>query len=277
MFKANLAFFRWEHTPEWAFTSKLLISKHQQVQLLEAASVLVAMNGGGPQSSEQVVSGFSDHSSASPAASASSEIHDDYPSSAGTTPPPTAADGAFNAKRYSAGINFSRSYQSAPGAAMAFSESMPNGQEWPVHHRQHSDDIRSTLAGSASVNGSQYGDEEQADLAAAVGLLSCSYGTPKSGPTLLSPDVPPVPPLPAKFMAHSLNQQDSNSSVEGGICTEHEPVSSIRYHQYEVKAEGTKAQMEIDNDSDRDNRIAEPSDNLGTADEEEGVFGEMEE
>src|ERR1700753_1985586 len=35
---------RWEHTPEWQLTSKLLISKHQQVQLLEAASVLVAMN-----------------------------------------------------------------------------------------------------------------------------------------------------------------------------------------------------------------------------------------
>ncbi|KAK9475918.1 hypothetical protein V1514DRAFT_338554 [Lipomyces japonicus] len=33
----------WEHTPEWTVTSKLLISKHQQVQLLEAASILVSM------------------------------------------------------------------------------------------------------------------------------------------------------------------------------------------------------------------------------------------
>ncbi|KAK9467059.1 hypothetical protein V1512DRAFT_261840 [Lipomyces arxii] len=33
----------WEHTPEWNMTSKLLISKHQQVQLLEAASILVSM------------------------------------------------------------------------------------------------------------------------------------------------------------------------------------------------------------------------------------------
>ncbi|KAK9449868.1 uncharacterized protein V1518DRAFT_414909 [Limtongia smithiae] len=33
----------WEHTPEWNVTSKLLISKHQQVQLLEAASILVSM------------------------------------------------------------------------------------------------------------------------------------------------------------------------------------------------------------------------------------------
>eukprot|EP00842_Homolaphlyctis_polyrhiza_P002935 jgi/Hompol1/3642/HPOL_000274-RA len=32
---------RWEHTDQWKATSKLSISKHQQVQLLEAASVLV--------------------------------------------------------------------------------------------------------------------------------------------------------------------------------------------------------------------------------------------
>ncbi|KAK9472414.1 uncharacterized protein V1510DRAFT_130473 [Dipodascopsis tothii] len=34
---------QWEHTPEWTVTSKLLMSKHQQVQLLEAASILVSM------------------------------------------------------------------------------------------------------------------------------------------------------------------------------------------------------------------------------------------
>ncbi len=34
----------WEHTPEWKVTEKLAISKHQQVQLLEAASILVSMN-----------------------------------------------------------------------------------------------------------------------------------------------------------------------------------------------------------------------------------------
>ncbi|ODV89300.1 hypothetical protein CANCADRAFT_137150 [Tortispora caseinolytica NRRL Y-17796] len=33
----------WEHTPEWAMTSSLPLSKHQQVQLLEAASILVSM------------------------------------------------------------------------------------------------------------------------------------------------------------------------------------------------------------------------------------------
>lgn len=36
--------YRWEHSPHWSQTSKLLISKHQQVQLLEAAQILVYMN-----------------------------------------------------------------------------------------------------------------------------------------------------------------------------------------------------------------------------------------
>ena len=248
------------------------------MQLLEAASVLVAMNGGASQSIEQAVGGLSDHSSASPGASASSEIHDDYPSSAGTTPPPSAADSAFNANRYGTGINLPMSFQSTPAASMGFSESMPNGHGWAGHQRQYSDDIRSTFNASTSINGSQYGDEEHADLAAAVGLLSCSYGTPKSGPTLLSPDVPPVPPLPAKFVAQSLNQQNSSLAAEDGTCAENEPVSSYRYHQYGAKDETTKAQMEIDNESDHDNRKAEISEGSGTVDdEEEGVFGKMEE
>lgn len=40
---SSLAKHLWEHTPEWNVTKKLLISKHQQVQLLEAASILVSM------------------------------------------------------------------------------------------------------------------------------------------------------------------------------------------------------------------------------------------
>ncbi|KAI5964857.1 uncharacterized protein KGF55_001928 [Candida pseudojiufengensis] len=41
---SSLAKHLWEHTPEWNVTKKLLISKHQQVQLLEAASILIGMN-----------------------------------------------------------------------------------------------------------------------------------------------------------------------------------------------------------------------------------------
>ncbi|GAA5992081.1 hypothetical protein JCM10908_000734 [Rhodotorula pacifica] len=37
---------RWEHTSHWKEASKLLLSKHQQVQLLEGAAILVAASAG---------------------------------------------------------------------------------------------------------------------------------------------------------------------------------------------------------------------------------------
>ncbi|CCE86325.1 Piso0_004808 [Millerozyma farinosa CBS 7064] len=50
---SSLAKHLWEHTPEWNMTKRLSISKHQQVQLLEAASILVGMNDGGQSSSRR--------------------------------------------------------------------------------------------------------------------------------------------------------------------------------------------------------------------------------
>ncbi|KAI7861580.1 hypothetical protein BDF14DRAFT_1705150, partial [Spinellus fusiger] len=35
---------RWEHSEEWELTSKLLLTKHQQVQMLEAAAILMSMD-----------------------------------------------------------------------------------------------------------------------------------------------------------------------------------------------------------------------------------------
>ncbi|OAD67476.1 C2H2-type zinc finger transcription factor [Phycomyces blakesleeanus NRRL 1555(-)] len=35
---------RWEHSDEWELTSKFLLTKHQQVQMLEAAAILVSMD-----------------------------------------------------------------------------------------------------------------------------------------------------------------------------------------------------------------------------------------
>ncbi|KAF2486555.1 hypothetical protein BDY17DRAFT_81357 [Neohortaea acidophila] len=179
----------WEHTPQWQLTSKLLISKHQQVQLLEAASVLVAMNTDGPQAAH-------DSDSSSPAASGSSEREEDPPSSPESSPSPrqthhTYRDPADNDnKRYSnASVNsYSRSYQSV------FSEP----SSYP-HHRHWSNDAGSSrpYTADASVVAASYPDEDPQELAAAVGLLSCSYGTPKIGPT--PDDVPPVPPLPEKY------------------------------------------------------------------------------
>ncbi|OZJ01999.1 hypothetical protein BZG36_04727 [Bifiguratus adelaidae] len=45
---------RWEHSEEWGLASKFLLSKHQQVQLLEAAAILVNMDHGRRASTTEV-------------------------------------------------------------------------------------------------------------------------------------------------------------------------------------------------------------------------------
>ncbi|OCL10600.1 hypothetical protein AOQ84DRAFT_288939 [Glonium stellatum] len=269
----------WEHTPEWQYTSKLLISKHQQVQLLEAASVLVAMNQEGESAKD------SDHSSASPAASGSSDLRDDDLSSTDTTPPPQADDavGSYStsrshfgrSKRFSTNSSaYSQSYQSTS----VFSD---NGQGYSSHYRQWSNDGRPTTSGT-SVAGSYYEDEDQADLAAAVGLLSCSYGTPKSGPVILPPDVPPVPPLPARFLGQNTD------SISGSTTTPTAHQSSIRGHSYSPYTQESK-DVDMDNDSLADDddfdhnhhhhhhhhHHAASRDRID--EDDDGVFGTMEE
>lgn len=195
----------WEHTPEWQYTSKLLISKHQQVQLLEAASVLVAMNQDGPNDSDN---------SSSPAASGSSDMRDEELSSTETTPPPHHENSYRDPKRFSNESSlFSRSYQSV------FSESGPNAENGFAHHRQWS---------TSSISRPESYNADEADLAAAVGLLSCSFGTPKTGPTTLSPDVPPVPPLPEKYQksAYSnIRNQARDVDMDGDDSSDDEPHS----------------------------------------------------
>ncbi|KAF2267805.1 hypothetical protein CC78DRAFT_576816 [Lojkania enalia] len=260
----------WEHTPEWQYTSKLLISKHQQVQLLEAASVLVAMNQDGESSRD------SDHSSVSPPASGSSDLRDEL-SSTDTTPPPQGEDHAVgsyprshyvhrSSKRYSTNSSsaYSQSYQSA-----VFSDSGHGG-----HFRQWSNVSDRPTTSGTSVAGSYHDEEnDQADLAAAVGLLSCSYGTPKTGPTSLPPDVPPVPPLPAKFLG--FNNPDSLS----GRTTVTAQQSSLRGSSYGFHRQESK-DVDMDDETfamDDDFRHSN-SRSRGRADEDDdGIFGRMEE
>lgn len=197
----------WEHTPEWQYTSKLLISKHQQVQLLEAASVLVAMNQDGPNDSDN---------SSSPAGSGSSDMRDEELSSTETTPPPHLEHSYRDSKRFSNESSlFSRSYQSV------FSESGPTAEHGFSHHRQWSTSSASRPVTAESYNG------DEADLAAAVGLLSCSYGTPKTAPSALNADVPPVPPLPAKYQKSAYsnlrNNQADDVEMEGEDSFDDEP------------------------------------------------------
>ncbi|OJD23845.1 hypothetical protein ACJ73_04804 [Blastomyces percursus] len=231
----------WEHDPAWAYTSKLLISKHQQVQLLEAAAVLVNMNPETPVSSfdQQQRTGESDRSSASPTASGISELRDSI-SSAETTPPPTGEEGIFSTTtpakppppgtyssphnrnhslshnhRFSAN-SFSRSFQSVPSSS--YTGSAPTFSPSHSHFRQSSTDTRPSTAETGGLL-----DDDEAGLAAAIEL--CHFGTPRSGPVPMSPDIPPVPPLPARFlgsqsmgvgmgvgMGLASNNRDNNSS-----------------------------------------------------------------
>lgn len=194
-------YLRWEHDPAWAITSKLLISKHQQVQLLEAATVLVNMNQDDvPEHSPEAESELS---SASPGAS--SDIRDGA-SSAETTPPPVderEEDDDFEmsgmpanwTKRPSIGnaSAFSRSYQSIPSSS--YTGSAPLHSPAFSHFRKSSVDTRPSTADT------RLHEDDEADLAAAIGL--CNFGTPRTGPVSNTPDVPPVPPLPARYLDSS--------------------------------------------------------------------------
>lgn len=179
---------RWEHDPAWAVTSKLLISKHQQVQLLEAASVLVTMNiDSTSPPPEPLPSHDSEGSSASPGFSGSSEPQDDL-SSAETSPPPMS-DGVYPVparKRQSTGsAGFSRSYRSIPSSSYA--ESLISPGLPPQHYAV---DYRPATSGT-----------DDGGLAAAAELLN--FGTPRSRAAHGAPDVPPVPPLPERYQATS--------------------------------------------------------------------------
>lgn len=156
----------------------------------------------------------SDQSSASPAPSSTSDVQDNYPSSAETTPPPSSdhmyahdSFGAIRDKRHSASSSvFSRSYQSA--SSMPAGSVPLNGTAFGHFHPSHGHRRPSTSGIGAERRLSV--DEEEAGLAAAVESL-CSFGTPRSGAVQLPPDVPPVPPLPARFANQNFNRLSGNA------------------------------------------------------------------
>ncbi|KAJ5735090.1 uncharacterized protein N7483_000215 [Penicillium malachiteum] len=283
-----LWYLRWEHDPAWAITSKLLISKHQQVQLLEAATVLVTMNHDDPEQSPEADSEFS---SASP--DASSDVRDGL-SSVETTPPPMdeEEDDDFEMSGMPANWTkrpsvsnasaFSRSYQSIPSSS--YNDSAPLHSPAFSHFRQSSVDTRPSTADT------RLHEDDEADLAAAIGL--CNFGTPRTGPVSMSSDVPPVPPLPARYLDSSSHPGSSLSPA----LTQSGPMSEAYRRDsnadlflsvslnpslsYKVSAErgprgDSKASVprrhSRNADVDFDNRAA------SAYDDDDGVFGRMEE
>ncbi|PTB64276.1 hypothetical protein BBK36DRAFT_1207295 [Trichoderma citrinoviride] len=258
----------WEHTPEWSFTSKLLISKHQQVQLLEAASVLVAMNGNPRERSVTPPDSARDFASepetaSSPAVSGYSDQADGQ-SSADTTPPPISEQGmafdtsAYRDKRYSMGSVFSRSFQSPqPSNPLVFG-SIPHARGLD-YGRSPSMDHRPSSSG-INANG-----EDDHELAAAVELLSCSFGSANPVITHVE-DAPPVPPVPTQFL------DQAASYVSAGFINSFPSRQPESFTRGEMRRGSEDVKME-ESEDDFDMQFRARSGD----EDDDGVFGRMEE
>jgi hypothetical protein len=252
-----------------------LISKHQQVQLLEAASVLVAMNNTPTATAAPTVTTppdsardfISDRDSASPAASGYSEQQDR--GSADTTPPPqldafNAANASYRSfgKRYSNGSGLSRSYQTAPyGSSVA--DSVPSVSGFG-HFRQLSQDQRPTSSGRNATG------QDDRELAAAVELLSCSFNSNGGSRTVRLPaDAPPVPPLPAQYLDQGM--LSGTSFINSYPSRAPESFTRGEMRRVDAKMEESGESV-MDDDDDEDMRSRARSD-----EDDDGVFGRMEE
>ncbi|KAF3930500.1 hypothetical protein ABW19_dt0200881 [Dactylella cylindrospora] len=239
----------WEHTPEWSYTSKLLISKHQQVQLLEAASILVSMKPNTPP--------------ASASSTASYGMMNDSPidSNSEDSPPPTSerfsspqpASGRSRAvssagqpmRRHGshsrAAVPYSRSYQPPPmGSSFGGKSITPVASPSSMRPTQ----VPSGLLSPRSVSGQQ--DDES--LAAAVQMLSCSFGgTPVLGPTKPSGKSGNVPPLPLASPPNDFRGLGSPRTLKADYITSN-PVAQ----QSEVRGTAGRFSNYRDEDVDMD-------------------------
>ncbi|KAL2277671.1 hypothetical protein FJTKL_15263 [Diaporthe vaccinii] len=251
----------WEHTPEWSYTSKLLISKHQQVQLLEAASVLVAMNDQPPSPPDSA-------RETSPSVSGGSSEQVDGRSSVNTTPPPhmegfhsstEAVKYQFSPTSPFGGDNFrsgiSRSLYAGPSES-SYATSVPFGTGFGHQYLEPSPPP-SGLSVSGDAN----------NLASRVAMLSCSYNSNSGSQAGQMHDgVPAVPPIPAHFLGQdSLGQSPFLSSFPNQA-----PESFTRGDR---RRGSEDVKMEY-GDNDDDARSRARSDEYDVND---GFFGRMEE
>lgn len=261
---ADLVFLsRWEHTDAWAVTSRFLISKHQQVQILEAAKSLVGIAASdadpafeGP-SSPSLSGGFSEQM--------------DGQSSAPTTPPPDNSDMHMDMDMDD--MTFSAASDDEDGARGELS-------------RQFRNDTAHKLTGFGRYmepsptpgpnSGEADGDDE---LSRAVALLSCSYTSSAGWQTGQLPgDVPPVPQMPAHYLVdqaslgrspflNSFRSQAPESFTRGPAVV---PGSLTRGPAVAGRANSRDVDSRMEDDEDSRSRAR--------SDEEEyGFFGSMDE
>ena len=218
----------------------------------------------------------SDESSASPAASGTSELHDDDVSSVETTPPPMDEQAEFrnhdnvrDAKRYSDNSSvFSRSYQSVPSGSVTAS-SVPTAASYGSFHNPGYQ--RRLSSGIGHFNPAAL--EEEAALAAAVEL--CNFnGTPRTGPLHMD-DIPPVPPLPARYASHNANRSISGAGYPGmqdlGVPP---PLTHRLSDERDVKMHDRQPRPADDDEEFYDHRSVSRS---RSDEDDDGVFGRMEE
>ena len=218
------------------------------------------MNQDEPEELEIAKVTDSDQSSASPAASGSSDTREDEDySSAETTPPPMSehyavASGmdAAGRKRYSGNSSsYSRSYQSAPSTSYSHSGAFGH------YNQQRRPSTAGVLPATAT--------DEEATLAAAVETL-CTFGTPRNGPVLLPADVPPVPPLPARYMEENVNRLSGHMGLL--------PEVSLPNPLYQRLSDERDVKMSDGHGNEDEND--DQSISQGASDEDDEFFGAME-
>jgi len=142
-----------------------------------------------------------------------------------------------NQKRYSSSsAGFSRSYRSIPSSSYAESSILSPGL--PPHN--FSTDNRPTTSGT-----------DDGGLAAAAELLN--FGTPRTRPTQLSPDVPPVPPLPERYQSVSKNPAGSTPTMYNPLGMHPPALTQLLSDEREVKVEAAPGRYRhADPDEDED-------------------------
>lgn len=241
------------------------------MQLLEAASVLVAMNGTHPESvttpPDSTKDTTSETDATSPAASGYSELVERQ-SSADTTPPPQSEGLGFNGLSYrSKATNgsdaFARSFQAGQfNNNSLLAGSMPNATsgQWGADRR-------------ASSPGRNATGKDDRDLAAAVELLSCSFNSNNGsqGTVTLPSDAPPVPPLPTQYL------EQARSMSNAGFINSFPSRQPESFTRGEFRRGSQDVKMEDSAESAADEDDLEHRSHQRSDEDDDGVFGRMEE
>jgi hypothetical protein len=111
--------------------------------------------------------------------------------------------------------------------------------------------------------------QEDRDLAAAVELLSCSFGSNNGSRTVTLPaDAPPVPPLPARYL-------DQASFTSTGFLNSFPSRQPESFTRGEMRADDVK--MEESGESVMDEEEFFVRSRSRSDEDDDGVFGRMEE